>query len=441
MANGFADIGLGLQGFSAGLGGRGIEFNKQLRQTREDAIAAKERSKVAETERLKTQFTDSSAALTLANQGNWTAVLNLAQNREALLNSNFPNVDSKDTKQAVALAMSAADGNAEAQQLLTDTLQNTVDVGIARQILPKPESDLVASSDITDGFIIQNLGKGKFKKTRVIDESELGGSNASLELRRELLKDLSSDNIQTRNSAAVSLGLKGRASGAAPQVIMIGGVPHIFDQQSKSVVPVEVSGQEVTPEDVAKTEQTISEGRAKGTAKGKAGVELVARPMIEKAVKLAIGEAKAETDQFAENRSNNRALNVYNTAIATLASALGDTSTGPVAGLMPAITSSQQISAGAIAAMGPVLKDLFRGAGEGTFTDQDQKILTDMLPSRRDTPAARAAKLQNIDAIVRAKLAPVTDEAQPGAAAPATAAQVSTAATPATTTQPIRVNF
>lgn len=66
--------------------------------------------------------------------------------------------------------------------------------------------------------------------------------------------------------------------------------------------------------------------------------------------------------------------------------------------------------------MAPVLKQLFRTAGEGTFSDSDQKLLVSMLPSRMDTPAAAKSKMQNIDAIVRAKLAPppAQQDAAPG---------------------------
>ena len=54
--------------------------------------------------------------------------------------------------------------------------------------------------------------------------------------------------------------------------------------------------------------------------------------------------------------------------------------------------------------MAPVLKQLFRGAGEGTFTDQDQKMLLALIPDRNTLPAARKSQLAAIDALVRAKL-------------------------------------
>jgi hypothetical protein len=80
--------------------------------------------------------------------------------------------------------------------------------------------------------------------------------------------------------------------------------------------------------------------------------------------------------------------------------------TGTFAGLMPALTQKSRVADGAIAAMAPVLKAMFRSSGEGTFTDKDQELLVAMIPTRRDDEESRAAKLRNIDAIVRAKLAP-----------------------------------
>ena len=65
------------------------------------------------------------------------------------------------------------------------------------------------------------------------------------------------------------------------------------------------------------------------------------------------------------------------------------------------------------AAMAPVLKQLFRVSGEGVFTDRDQALLLDMVPKRTDLPAAREAKIANIDAIVRAKLGMPSERTTP----------------------------
>lgn len=97
-------------------------------------------------------------------------------------------------------------------------------------------------------------------------------------------------------------------------------------------------------------------------------------------------------------------LRLYETARDGLLQGLSGTSTGPVAGRIPAITSAQQIGEGGVAAMAPVLKQIFRVAGEGTFTDRDQALLLQMVPTRVDTAKARQAKIENIDRIVKAKL-------------------------------------
>ena len=54
--------------------------------------------------------------------------------------------------------------------------------------------------------------------------------------------------------------------------------------------------------------------------------------------------------------------------------------------------------------MAPVLKQLFRVAGEGVFTDRDQALLLAMIPTRATRPEARNKQIQNIDNIVKAKL-------------------------------------
>jgi hypothetical protein len=52
------------------------------------------------------------------------------------------------------------------------------------------------------------------------------------------------------------------------------------------------------------------------------------------------------------------------------------------------------------------MKDIFRSAGEGTFTEGDQKILTNLIPTRSDTKETIVEKLRMIDSIVMQKLAP-----------------------------------
>ena len=106
----------------------------------------------------------------------------------------------------------------------------------------------------------------------------------------------------------------------------------------------------------------------------------------------------------AEARSDNAAWKVYEMGLTNLSDSLGKTVTGPGIGLLPAITSDQQSADGAVALMAPLLKQIFRTSGEGTFTDQDQKMLMAMVPTRNDAPEARKSKLGAIDSVIRAKL-------------------------------------
>lgn len=163
---------------------------------------------------------------------------------------------------------------------------------------------------------------------------------------------------------------------------------------------------------IALVEETIS--AAKETGKLTAQHKL--KPVVESAVISAVGQAKAEVAKLGEERSSIKTLDIYNNSMSNLTKALDNTITGPFIGLTPAMTANAQIADGAIAMMLPLMKDVFRGAGEGTFTEGDQKILTDMIPTRSDSAEARKTKITFIDELIRAKLtaAPVAETQQTG---------------------------
>lgn len=123
-------------------------------------------------------------------------------------------------------------------------------------------------------------------------------------------------------------------------------------------------------------------------------------------------EAEAEAKRSVTQQERDATYQLYDTAITQLKSGFDGAITFPGMALMPGLTAQQQIAQGGVSAMAPVLKQIFRVAGEGTFTDRDQALLLEMLPTRNDLPAARQAKLDAVDAIVRAKL-------QQGAPSPA----------------------
>lgn len=113
-----------------------------------------------------------------------------------------------------------------------------------------------------------------------------------------------------------------------------------------------------------------------------------------------IAQEKAQREAGARNG----VLDQWQAAREGLESGLSASETGPLVGRIPAFTTEQQVAEGAVAATAPILKQIFRTAGEGTFTDKDQELLLRMVPTRTDTPEARKAKIENIDRIIRAKV-------------------------------------
>jgi hypothetical protein len=167
-----------------------------------------------------------------------------------------------------------------------------------------------------------------------------------------------------------------------------------------------------TEANVADVEEVIASAKEVG----KLTAQFKLKPAVEAAVISATGQAKAEVAKLGEQRSNDKTLSIYNNAMGNLSKALDNTITGPFIGLTPALTANAQIADGATAMLLPLMKDVFRGAGEGTFTEGDQKILTDLIPTRNDKAEARAAKISMIDSMIRAKLttAPVAENQSSG---------------------------
>jgi hypothetical protein len=163
-------------------------------------------------------------------------------------------------------------------------------------------------------------------------------------------------------------------SPVVPQIAMVNGVPTLVDRTGNTA-PNPLSSQESELE----AARRMAETKASATAEGKI---------------TGARAGKAPT-----------AYAAYQAGIGSLEKAMSGTSTGPVAGRIPAVTAGQQIAEGAEATMAPILKQLFRDSGEGTFTDADQALLMKMVPTRKDHAEARKAKISMIDEIVRAKLA------------------------------------
>jgi len=137
---------------------------------------------------------------------------------------------------------------------------------------------------------------------------------------------------------------------------------------------------------------------------GKAMMQIDKQGRVMGSRPVSPAEKQQPTEEDKRNRDINAAFNTYEAAREGLLKGMEGTPTGPLIGKLPAITTAQQKAQGGMAAMIPVLKQIFRAAGEGVFTDKDQQALIEMIPTRETTPAAREALLQNIDNIIRAKL-------------------------------------
>jgi hypothetical protein len=232
------------------------------------------------------------------------------------------------------------------------------------------------AQDLLSSVDAAGVAGGYIEDPRVL-EANLARGSAESRAFYEMIKDLTP--IEQKLAKRIKLGLSPRAVGSASQTI---------------------SQDEQLTQDVAQTEKIIS--AAKET--GKLASKFKLQPKIAEAVGIANTKVKEIADDTKLSKSNNKALSVYEVGIKALSEALGQTSTGPIIDILPALTANAQSAEGAIAMMGPTLKSVFREAGEGTFTEGDQKLLMDMLPTRKDLPAARDFKMKTIDAMIRLKL-------------------------------------
>lgn len=121
----------------------------------------------------------------------------------------------------------------------------------------------------------------------------------------------------------------------------------------------------------------------------------------------AAGTAAGTTEaEYVKQATTNRILkSQLDFGFDNLGSALGATGqTGKIFGNLPAITTGAQIADNAKAVLLPVMKGVWRGAGEGVFTDKDQETLEAMFPSRDMTPEAAKQALLVVRQLTELKL-------------------------------------
>ena len=151
---------------------------------------------------------------------------------------------------------------------------------------------------------------------------------------------------------------------------------------------------------------------AAATETGKLTAQLKLKPEVEAAVARTLANVKAMALDKTTARSNEKAYATYQAGLEGLSDALADANTGVISGTMFALTDNNRIAKGAGAVMLPIMKAMFRGAGEGTFTDKDQEVLENMLPTTSDSPAVAKSKLRLMDVIIQSKIGPAPQAQQ-----------------------------
>lgn len=154
------------------------------------------------------------------------------------------------------------------------------------------------------------------------------------------------------------------------------------------------------PEQTPEHKRQVSEAQQQGEM----DVRMFTEPELAKRIAEAEERVKADFSTQADDRKRASALAVYETSMAGVMEAFGMGNSGPWIGMLPALSQDQKKLEGSIAALAPTLKNVFREAGEGTFTNDDQRLLNEMAPKRTDQPDVAMWKAQNLDNIVRMKL-------------------------------------
>lgn len=159
------------------------------------------------------------------------------------------------------------------------------DPGPLRQALASGDTELI-------GGLPQRLVE--YARTLGYVPQENAGSGLTSDLRtfRGMTEGLSPEEIE--EARRINLGLAPRAVGAAAKSVNIGGVPHVFNPLTGGYEPAQVSGQQVTADDVGQSKANI-EGQV--TRAKKEAENEVKRWAAEPKARMALEQATARLDR------------------------------------------------------------------------------------------------------------------------------------------------
>lgn len=127
----------------------------------------------------------------------------------------------------------------------------------------------------------------------------------------------------------------------------------------------------------------------------------------------AEARAKAEAESKARTVKATQIYTPFSTQLTALRDAYKGTGTGPLVGRFSGYTSSSQKAQAARDIMSPMLKQVVRDAGEGTFAKNDQDQIDAMMPKETDLPEVVDYKIGLMDTFVRGKLGVPLDTPSP----------------------------
>lgn len=181
---------------------------------------------------------------------------------------------------------------------------------------------------------IQGVASALNDAVNVYQQTQNQGMTATQRERTEALRvaqDPDATELE-RNSARRFLGDMANVSGGVAKTVDVGGVPHVFDPGKQTLVPAEISGQNVTANTVAESEAII-EG-AKKEAAEEAATKGAGR-------RGAIASAKSFVDKASNDlREIPRLTTTYKDAIEQLDKGA---ETGIIYGMLPSIDTNALI--------------------------------------------------------------------------------------------------
>lgn len=369
-----SQLGQALQGFGAGLLGQGVQFQNAMTLQKEQQSRERE---AQNKERLRAFYTDVLTSKQMAASGDWSGIQKLNASRLEHMSRLGGAVDNNDehTRQMYDLAAIAAnpsnpEAQAKAQEYLSKTIGNYIDIGIQTGDLAAQTAQGGMASAKTrqfvDGTVQMVLPDGSVAVV-LPNGQRVEGAEAQAALQQAMQNEI--------NYAGQKSGAMAGAQGQARMIY-----------------------EPLTAEQVAMRQ---------------AQVEAQTAPGITAATTTAKNEADAVASQKKREVTAGQVYAPFGSQLVSLRDAFAGTKTGPLVGRFSGLTSSSQKALAARKIMSPMLKSVVRDSGEGTFAKDDREQMESMLPEETDHPEVVLYKVNALDNFVRGKLGVPADSPSP----------------------------